>query len=75
MNDKIKFTKGIGLWIFTREKKKKKKSKKGKSLASILEERDKQWKARSSFGLQNRRKRERRKKNTPMFAPINTHAK
>ena len=24
MNDKIKFTKGIGLWIFTREKKKKK---------------------------------------------------
>ena len=28
MNDKIKFTKGIGLWIFTREKKKKKNQRK-----------------------------------------------
>ena len=27
MNDKIKFTKGIGLWIFTREKKKKNQRK------------------------------------------------
>ena len=60
MNGKIKFTKGLGLWIFTC--KKKKKSKKGNSLASILEERDKQWKARSSFSLHNRRKKERRKK-------------
>ena len=69
MNDKIKFTKGIGLWIFTREKKKKKKSKKGKSLASILEERDKQWKARSSFGLQNRRKKEREGKKIRLCSP------
>ena len=28
MNDKIKFTKGIGLWIFTREKKKNKNQRK-----------------------------------------------
>lgn len=55
---------------------KKNKSKKGKSLASILEERDfKQRKARSSFGLQNRRKEEREEKKKKTLAPINTHAK
>ena len=58
MNGKIKFTKGQ-VYGYLRAKK---KSKKGNSLASILEERDKQWKARSSFGLHNRRKKERRKK-------------